>query len=124
MEEARGAKNVVPLIVNERRRYERLPLRVPLRFVTGKGVKIEAFTENISGEGFYCIIPDTLLPQEVVEAEFYLPAHNPESSNDRVRVTCLAQVVRIEAADLGTGVGIACLIQKFALQFEDSERES
>jgi len=104
------------LLLIERRKSERLPLRLPVRFM-----RVQAnscFTENISSEGFYCISPDPFMPGDRLDVELSLPAHNPGRCEKRVRLNCQVQVVRIDSTWLGPGFGIGCRIETCTLQLE------
>jgi PilZ domain len=105
----------------EHRKYERLPLRLPVRFINERGSATSCFTENISSEGFYCVSPDPFVPGDLLEVELFLPAHNPGRGEKRVRLTCQAQVVRIDSTWLGPGFGIGCRIEACTLHLEGVE---
>jgi hypothetical protein len=100
----------------ERRKSERLPLRLPVRFMRVSSNSF--FTENISSDGFYCISPDPFMPGDRLEVELLLPAHNPGRCEKRVRLNCQVQVVRIDSTWLGPGFGIGCRIETCTLQLE------
>jgi hypothetical protein len=109
------------LLLVERRRYERLPLRLPVRFINDRASANSCFTENISNGGFYYVSLDPILPGERLEVEILLPAHNPGSCEKRVRLKCQAQVVRIDSTWLGPGFGIGCRIEAYSLHLEEAE---
>jgi hypothetical protein len=105
----------------ERRKYERLPLRLPVRFINERASSASCFTENISTEGFYCVSPDAFVPGDLLEVELLLPAHNPGRREKRVRLKCQAQVVRIDSTWLGAGFGLGCRIETYRLCLEATE---
>ena len=105
----------------ERRKYKRLPLRLPVRFIGDRVSATSCITENISGQGFYCVSPDPFIPGDRLEVELLLPAHNAGHCEKRVRLKCQAQVVRIDPTWLGRGFGIGCRIETFALNLEEAE---
>ena len=105
----------------ERRKYERLPLRLPVRFINERGSETCCFTENISSEGFYCVSPDPFVPGDLLEVQLLLPAHNPGRDEKRVRLKCQAQVVRIDSTWLGPGFGIGCGLKTCTLHLEAVE---
>jgi len=109
----------LPLI--ERRRYERLPLHLPVRFINERGSATPCFTENISSEGFYCLSPDPFVAGDRLEVELLLPAHNPGRGDKRVRLRCQAQVVRIDSTWFGPGFGIGCRLETCTLHLEAVE---
>ena len=102
----------------ERRKYERLPLRLPVRFINERA-PATSFTENISSEGFYCVSPGLFTPGDRLEVELFLPAHNPGHGEKTVRLKCQAQVVRIDSTWLGHGFGIGCRIDAYTVHLED-----
>jgi len=109
------------LALIERRKYERLPLRLPARFINDRGSATCCFTENISSEGFYCVSPDPFVPGDLLEVELLLPAHNPGRREKRVRLICQAQVVRIDSTWFGPGFGIGCRLERCTLHLEAVE---
>jgi hypothetical protein len=109
----------LPLI--DRRKYERLPLRLPVRFVNEKGSVTCCFTENISSEGIYCVSPDPFMPGDLLDVELLLPAHNLDRGEKRVRLVCRGLVVRIDSTWLGPGFGIGCRIKASTLYLEAVE---
>src|SRR5579862_4195239 len=109
------------LAMIERRKYERLPLRLPVRFINERGSATCCFTENISSEGFYCVSPDPFMPGDLLDVELLLPAHNLDRGEKRVRLVCQALVVRIDSTWLGPGFGIGCRIKASTLYLEAVE---
>ena len=109
----------LPLV--ERRKSERLPLRLPARFMNDRASISPCFTENISSGGFYCVSPDAFVPGDHLEVEFLLPAHNLGRGEKRVRLKCQARVVRIDSTWLGPGFGIGCRIEAYSLHLEEAE---
>src|SRR5260370_27776915 len=114
------------LLVVERRKYERLPLRLPVRFLNEMASNERAsanpcFTVNISSEGFYCVSPDPCVPGDRLEVELLLPAHNAGHDEKRVRLKCQAQVVHIDSMWPSPGFGIGCRIETYALRLEEVE---
>jgi hypothetical protein len=105
----------------ERRRYERLPLRLPVR-LSRSGVMVSAgVTENVSSQGFYCVSPDPFVLGDRLQAVLLLPAHNLNQSEMRVCLTCQAHVVRLDSTWLGPGFGIGCRIETYSLSLERIE---
>jgi PilZ domain len=109
----------LPLI--DRRKYERLPLRLPVRFIHERGSVTSCFTENISSDGFYCVSPDPFVPGDLLAVELLLPAHNLDRGEKRVRLVCQALVVRIDSTWLGPGFGVGFGLKTCALHLEAVE---
>jgi hypothetical protein len=105
----------------ERRRYERLPLRLSVRLTSERASASCCFTQNISCKGFYCVSPDPFVPGDRLKVELLLDAHNPGCGEKRVLLKCQAQVVRIDSTWLGPGFGIGCRIETYTLQLEEAE---
>jgi hypothetical protein len=104
----------------ERRRYERLPLRLPVRVSRTDGSPpIDCFTENISARGFYCIVREPMVPGERLEAEVILPGRNPGGRGGRASVRCKVQVIRIDSRRGSPGFGIAFQIANYKFLLED-----
>ena len=108
------------LFLVERRKYERLPLRLPMRFINERASATSCLTENISSKGFYCVSPDPFVPGDRLEVELFLPAHNPGHGEKAVRLKCQVQVVRIDSTRLGPGFGIGCRIEAYTLHLEEA----
>ena len=118
MTKLNDSRKLRALALIERRKYERLPLRLPVRFINERGSATSCFTENISSEGFYCVSPDAFVPGDRLEAELLLPAHNFGRGEKRIRLICEAQVVRIDSTWFGPGFGIGCRIEGCTLHLE------
>jgi hypothetical protein len=109
--------------LSERRKHERLALRLPVRFGgTDTSPTISCFTENISSNGFYCVTPETLVPGEQRDVHLLLPARGYTRSGADVDLKCQVRVVRIEQTSGGPGFGVACQIEKYALTWEETPR--
>src|SRR5580704_13996351 len=96
----------------ERRIKVRLPLRLPvcLHMVNGSP-GINSFTENISGDGLYCISPIRFVPRESLTADVWLPAAGPARCGAVIR--CKVRVMRSDALVVGGGFGIGCRIETY-----------
>jgi hypothetical protein len=115
-----GTPRLMGLSSVERRKYERLPLRLPIRLSQGTAQISSGVTENISSEGFYCVSPDAFVPGDMLQVVLLLPAHNPGRGEMRACLTCQAQVVRIDPTWLGPGFGIGCRIETYSLRLEEA----
>jgi|SRR5580658_4099534 hypothetical protein len=95
----------------ERRKHERLALRLPVRFEGAPDVN--SVTENISGGGFYCISPTPFPADEQKEAHLMLPIRGYIRSADDVDIQCAVRVVRVDTLGAGRGFGVACQIERY-----------
>lgn len=82
---------------------------------------ISAVTENISSDGFYCVSQHSFVPGEILEVELSLPTHNPDCLEERARVICQAQIVRLDSTWLGPGYGIGCRFETYTLRMENEK---
>ena len=109
--------------LRERRKHERLELRLPVRFSSTEGSPtISCFTENISSNGFYCICPEPFVPGEQRNILLMLPARGYSRSGANVDLKCQVRVVRIDSIGPRPGFGVACQIEKYTLTWEETPR--
>jgi hypothetical protein len=118
MTKVKNSTNPAALPPNDRRRHERLPLRLPVRFINDGRPSNACFTENISSGGFYCVALDRFTTGDRLTVELSLPAHFPGREGKRVLLKCQAQVVRLDSTWFGAGCGVAFQIEKCALYFD------
>jgi len=116
-----GTPRVTALSAVERRKYERLPLRLPVRLSRGGASASSGVTENISSQGFYCVFPDPFVLGDQLQVVLLLPAHNLDHGEMRVCLTGQAQVVRIDSTWMGPGFGIGCQFEAYTLRLEKAE---
>jgi hypothetical protein len=110
-------------LLTERRKRDRLSLRLPVRFLGADGSwGVSCWTENISSTGFYCFCPERLMVGERREVQLSLPARGYSRGGGSVDLYCQVRVMRIEPVGLGPGFGVACAIQKYALTLEEASR--
>jgi hypothetical protein len=107
----------------ERRKFERLPLRLPIQFSRAlhRNEVIECVTENISGAGVYFVSLRSLVVGERLEIDLHLPPLTSGHNQANVHLRCQAQVVRAQSTRHGLGVGIACRIESYAIRFGDED---
>ena len=115
--------DIVGLAPVERRKFERLPLQLPLQFsrVGRRDEVIECNTENISGEGLYFVSWCSLIAGERLEIDLLLPPLNSGLNQVNVHLRCRAQVVRVDSAGQSLGIGVACRIEKYTIRFGDAD---
>ena len=100
--------------VSERRKHERLALRLPVWFSNADGSpSINCFTENVSGGGFYCLSPTPFSAEEHKEVHLLLPTRGYSRSAENVDIRCNVRVVRVDALGAGRGFGVACQIERY-----------
>jgi hypothetical protein len=99
----------------ERRLQRRLALHWRLRLSCGPVGPLETRTENLSSQGFYCILETPLVPGDVVTCDITIPSYSssdPRSSS----IACQAEVIRVEAVGTEWGFGVACRILDYSLK--------
>jgi hypothetical protein len=100
--------------ISERRKHERLALRLPVRFIGGdKSHAVDCFTENVSGGGFYCLSPTAFTADEQKEVHLVLPTRGYSRSGENVDIQCAVRVVRVDSIGPGRGFGVACQIERY-----------
>ncbi len=78
----------------------------------GSGMEAQAETSNISSEGFYCTLKQSLTPGQTVDCAIGIPA--PASPNRQHYVNCQCTVLRVERLS-DESFGIACRIDDYSL---------
>ena len=94
----------------ERRRRARLSLSLPVVLIRpGTVTEIEATTENVSSQGFYCLTDSEFWPDEILNCELSLPGDQVSSvPEDGLRLTCQVRVVRVVPTGNQQRFGVAC----------------
>jgi hypothetical protein len=112
--EKRGIAGGMNPPVRERRKHERLALRLPVWFAGVEGSpEINCFTENVSGGGFYCLSPTPFSADEHKEVHLLLPTRGYSRAAENVDIQCSVRVVRIDPQGPGRGFGVACQIERY-----------
>jgi hypothetical protein len=100
----------------ERRRRCRYHVRWPLRiYVAGRARPVEGITENLSSNGFYCIVDCPLPKGQAVRCLIELPSGTSGELLPLV-LNCRAVVLRVESSSLPGQFGLACRITDYAIQ--------
>ena len=108
----------------ERRRFERLPLRLPVQVrVSNSAQATHSFTENISGEGVYFTSVRRLSAGQQLEVVVMLPIDDSLRNGPIVRLVCKSAVVRVDSAGQGQAFGIACRIESYSVQFGEADSQ-
>jgi hypothetical protein len=102
--------------VGDRRHRVRLPLQWPVRFQRSEGAQeIGGQTENLSSEGFYCILEEPLDVEERLECSIGIPNVSLVSAASGPELRCAVRVVRVERTLSGARFGVACRIERYML---------
>jgi hypothetical protein len=103
---------------DDRRRRDRLPLQLPVKFYTGDAdAPIHGTTRDMSSEGFFCLSRATFTPGESVTCSIEYPAFAPDVPESRLVITCRVRIIRT-VPDATQGIhGIACRIQDFECRY-------
>jgi hypothetical protein len=101
----------------ERRRRPRLSLALPVVLNRpGTETVVEATTENVSSEGFYCFTACEFSPDEILNCEISLPGDQVSSvPEDGLRLTCQVRVVRVVHGGSEQGFGVACHLEDYTM---------
>ena len=88
------------------------PLRCRvLLYRRGERRAIEAWTEEIRPDGFYCIAPEVFAPHDEVECELMIPGKNLELLDEKtVILRCRAEVRCLIADQHISGYGVVCRV--------------
>jgi hypothetical protein len=94
----------------ERRKRARIPLQwdVILAF-PGMAQPIRCKTYDLSIDGFYCVVGQTLTPGEQIECDLLVPSYG---SPRALALQCNAQVIRVEKLE-DERYGLACRIDEY-----------
>jgi hypothetical protein len=107
----------------ERRKHDRLAMRIPVRFSGSEVVPpISCFTENISGGGFYCLSPTPFTADERREAHLQMPTRGYSRQGENVDIRCEVRVIRIDEMGSGRGFGVACQIERYTFLWDRPTR--
>jgi c-di-GMP-binding flagellar brake protein YcgR len=100
----------------ERRRSPRATLHWTL-YLMCSGAKHPLRTEarDISRDGFYCLLDQSIRPGERIQCEIVVPTHNSQDPDDVVYLRCRAQAVRVEQIRAGAEFGLACRIEDYCV---------
>ena len=98
----------------DRRNRIRTQVHCPVRFLpAGTMDVLETTTQNLSSDGFYCLIKIPFVLGESMACTLSLPAHQPHSTERMLLLECKVRIIRVEAPD-GDGLyGIGCRIEDY-----------
>ena len=99
----------------ERRKRERLHLRLPVLFFRAESDgPLQSETRDISNNGFYCITPHPFAPGEKLICLIGVPTRSTskEEAKKRLYLEAEVDVVRI-VVNNGSGFGVGCRISDY-----------
>jgi hypothetical protein len=94
---------------NERRRWPRANVHLQVAFFDRDEEPLACTTCNISRGGFYVLSERPCWPGERLDCVVYIPAHESRRGEERIRVQCQVEVVRVDNTVDGQ-FGTACRI--------------
>ena len=96
----------------ERRKRPRSPLRWTIYLVCNGWVHpFRTETQDISRDGFYCLLEQPLRPGEAVECDILVPTHHSQNNDEVVHFRCHSKTVRVEEFAADAKFGVACRIE-------------
>lgn len=102
--------------MHERRRWPRAELHWTVQvFVNGQGNPLVSRTKNLSSRGFYCHVHQAVNAGEQLQCSILIPARELADTKHALSLECRARVLRVEAAGLNGGFGIACQIEDYSV---------
>lgn len=108
---------VVPGVAPDRRRRPRLRLAYPIRLhQSGEEVRVEAKTQDLSCEGFFCISERVFSAHQTLECELVIPGDEPGQRVEHDMVLRFrAEVVRVVPQGPGGAFGVACRFADYTI---------
>ena len=108
---------VVTGVAPDRRRRPRLRLAYPIRLhQPGKEARVDATTEDLSCEGFFCISEQGFSPNQILECELVIPNDKPGEATEHDMVLRFnAEVVRVVPQGSGGAFGVACRFANYTI---------
>ena len=105
---------------SERRKRKRVPLHWPVRLLGKPGnIPVESTTEDLSSEGFYCIIKEPFKRGARLQCEIVIPGNSLGLSESFIRLQSHVTVRRVEP--LSKGYGLGCHIEDYSLLTDSPE---
>ena len=100
----------------ERRRSPRATLHWAVYLMcNGARHPLRTVARDISRDGFYCLLDQSIRPGERIQCEIVVPTHNSQDPDDVVYLRCNAQAVRVEKIGAGAEFGLACRIEDYCV---------
>jgi hypothetical protein len=112
-----------------RRASARCKLSYPVRLhIPGEGQWVSATTSDVSSDGFYCTSASPFRPHSELDCEIVIPTEGVVSpppahtAHSQLVLRCRVQVVRLVAKGLDPGYGMACRIERYNVDEQNSFR--
>lgn len=102
------------LVVRERRRRARVQVHWPICFIRSGITEIgDTVTQDLSSDGFYCLVNAAFVPGEIRECTLSVPVHHPNSRYPTRPVLCRVRVIRVDAPGTNGFCGVGCRIEDY-----------
>ena len=119
MASERDLENVAAMAFSaDRRKRKRVALNWPVRLFQLGGPPVVTSTENLSSEGFYCILNQSFRVGERLHCEIVIPGESLGRVESPIRLRCDVTIRRVE--NLRSGFGMGCDIEDYALVTDGS----
>jgi hypothetical protein len=107
----------------ERRKSRRVPLQWTVYVACSGGAPpLRTKTQNISSEGFYCLLDQAVMPGEEFDCDIVVPTHNSPEPDEVMLLRCRAQAIRVDQIGSGLEFGLACRIEDYCLNHATGRR--
>ncbi len=103
-------KTAVP---SERRKRLRANLHWTVRLYDRSNRWVSGKTRNVSSDGFFCVCAEPFAPGEHLDCAMLIPTQSPSTREQVLCLECRVEVVRVETADEGFGLG--CRIKDYRI---------
>jgi PilZ domain len=101
---------------NDRRRRIRRQAKWPVSiWAPNTSAPVEALTTNLSSDGFHCLSPVPLKPDEIVACTLTIPEISIQPGGPRRVLECRVRIVRLEPPNEDGDFGIGCRIENFRI---------
>ena len=103
---------------SSRERRRRLRVRVHWTisfFKQGTSDAVTTVTQNLSSDGFYCLVNTVFVPGEILACTLILPTYYPYERNQVRAVQCRVRVIRVEVLAAGNVYGVGCCIEDYSV---------
>lgn len=101
----------------ERRRRIRRQAKWPVSiWAPNTTAPVETFTTDLSSDGFHCLSPVPLEPDEIVASTLTIPEISIQPGGPRRVLECQVRIVRLEPPNKDGDFGIGCRIENFHIR--------
>ena len=106
----------LPFAPRERRKRQRAAVHWPLHFLQpGTAETLQSVTQNISSEGFYCLVEGKFVTGETRECAVTVPVHRPRNGFRTLTLHCTVRIVHVEKLAGNGASGVGCRIEDYRL---------